>query len=407
MNEGPTLLALASRQVWPHILAIAHLRPSRLILLHSDDDESKKPAQHLKKLFEQRSTLMAKGSTQLEPIPHDDFAGIGRRLAAVTEALAPGAEVLVNFTGGNKLMATASFRWAEAEGRRSFYLERGNRLIWFEPPAEAGGAMETKMERIDGGLTDNLDPLALIRCQTLESEIEREGERLALTESGKGVSREQFMRRIENGADPLAEGWIDKQGRADRDAKEGDGLEYRTAAVLLKHGVPEVRRSVRLKILARTGESLPRPHAEIDLLFNWSGKLWLVDCKDRVSEGQLIGSLRQTLRREPSPNTSQLLDRIEQELERSATKVLKEDVVAINEIGGLRGQIVCVRRARLNRQAAAYAKRNSIEVVYKKELGEGIRRLLFADRPASSESLAKLSALGNFQERGIQERSHR
>ncbi len=31
-----TLLSLASRQIWPHILAVVYLKPARLILLHPE-----------------------------------------------------------------------------------------------------------------------------------------------------------------------------------------------------------------------------------------------------------------------------------------------------------------------------------------------------------------------------------
>jgi len=40
-----TLLTLATKQIWPHVLAVAHLNPNRVILLHSVDTvESKGPA---------------------------------------------------------------------------------------------------------------------------------------------------------------------------------------------------------------------------------------------------------------------------------------------------------------------------------------------------------------------------
>jgi len=31
------LLSLASKQIWPQVLAVAHLKPERFFLLHSDD----------------------------------------------------------------------------------------------------------------------------------------------------------------------------------------------------------------------------------------------------------------------------------------------------------------------------------------------------------------------------------
>jgi len=43
-----TLLSLASKQIWPQVLAVAHVKPERLVVLHSEDiPESKGPAQRL------------------------------------------------------------------------------------------------------------------------------------------------------------------------------------------------------------------------------------------------------------------------------------------------------------------------------------------------------------------------
>ena len=70
-NNGMTLVCLASRQVWPYILIAMHLKPSRLVLLHNQDtDESKRPAQRLKKLFDQQRNIVGPGQTKLELVPH-------------------------------------------------------------------------------------------------------------------------------------------------------------------------------------------------------------------------------------------------------------------------------------------------------------------------------------------------
>ena len=385
-RSGLTLLSLASRQVWPHILAVAHLKPSRLILLHSDDaDESRRPAERLKKFFDQRSRIIARGTTQLEVIPHDDFTAVEQRLGALEERLNLGENCALNFTGGNKLMATAAFRWAAEHGVKSFYLERGNRLTWFEP---SGHGLATRSQRLDGAITNSLDPVALLRCQLLASEVEREGERLTLGRSGETLSEDEFLERIRNGS---LDGLMEKTGHGDRESKEGDRLELAAAVVLLKLGVAEVRRSLRLKVNTPAGVSSRLPHAEIDLLFNWNGRLWLVDCKDRLSEDDLMVRLRRALGPRISDAARSLLDRIGGELEISQTKVLKEDLIAINDIGGLLGQVVCVRKSRLPDEAHAYARRNRIEVVHKEEVFEGFRRLLHPERSPSPDQIAELA----------------
>ena len=387
-SSGVTLLSLASRQIWPHILAVAHLKPSRLILLHSDDgDESKRPAQRLKKFFDDRSQIIGRGSTRLQRIPHDDFSAVERGLGELEKHLMTGADCTLNFTGGNKLMATAAFRWATAHRVRSFYLERGNLLTWFEP---SDHGLATRREKLDGRITNSLDPVALLRCQLLASEVEREGEKLTLSESGKALSESDFQTRLRSGS---INELMDKVGYADRENKKGDTLELVTAAALLKLGVAEVRRSLRLKVNTPSGISSRLPHAEIDLLFNWNGRLWLVDCKDRISEEKLVQQLRRELRISLSGNAAELLLRIEDELKISQTKVLKEDLIAINDIGGLLGQVVCVRKRPLPDEAHAYARRNRIEVIQKEEVFEGFRRLLYPERPPSSDQIAKLEGM--------------
>src|SRR5437016_340923 len=106
-----TLLSLASKQIWPHVLSVAHLKPERVFLLHSEDTvESKGPALRLKRFFDD-SGLVPRGATHLETIPHDDFSAIESRFDEIIPKNQLNLEeCLVNFTGGNKLMATAVFR---------------------------------------------------------------------------------------------------------------------------------------------------------------------------------------------------------------------------------------------------------------------------------------------------------
>jgi len=114
------LLSLASKQIWPHVLTAAHLKPARLFLLHTEDtSESSDPARRLKRFFD-NGDLVPKGNTRLERIPHDDFTAIERALDDLqTSQKLSLSECCLNFTGGNKLMATAAFRWATRRGLSS------------------------------------------------------------------------------------------------------------------------------------------------------------------------------------------------------------------------------------------------------------------------------------------------
>jgi hypothetical protein len=382
-----TLLSLASRQIWPQVLAIAHLKPTRVFLLHSEDAaESKGPAQRLKRFFDD-SGLVPKGGTRLELVSDSDFDAIERRLDELQRVhQLPLADCSVNFTGGNKLMATAAFRWG-ARHARAFYLERRNQLTWFTAP---DGRMATRAEQLDGHCTDSLDPVALLRCQLDASEVQRPGQTIVLSESGRRLGGADFFRRIQNGND--ARTWLRITGEADRDTKDGDALEFAAAAVLLKLGVHRVQRSLRLKVKATQQTGTRLPHAEIDLLFTWGGRLWLVDSKDRKAAEDLVENLRRCLHRPTSPNAEDLLDRIQKELSIGQTKVMKEDLLAVREAGGLLGSVVCVRKAELPEEVLQFARRNNIAVVRKAELVEGLRNLLFPNRPADGGDIAGLAA---------------
>ncbi len=48
-----TPISLASKQIWPQVLAVLHLRPQRLVLVHSaEESESKRPAERLRAMLE-------------------------------------------------------------------------------------------------------------------------------------------------------------------------------------------------------------------------------------------------------------------------------------------------------------------------------------------------------------------
>ncbi len=385
-----TLLSLASRQIWPQVLAVAHLnpKPSRILLLHSDDAaESKGPAQRVKRFFD-ASGLVPPGTARMEPVSDTDFAAIERRLDEIQVShQLPLAECVLNFTGGNKLMAMAAFRWAAKRGVRTFYLERRNQVTWFEPRE---GEMTTRLERVDGHLTDDLDPVELLRCQLDASVVERPGQKLTLNDPGRTAAGQRRFEAFTDGADPRA--WLLISGEADREDKEGDRLEFTVAAVLLALGVKQVQRSLRLKVKSSHQVSTRSPHAEIDLLFVWDGRLWLVDCKDRRPVEDLASSLRRLLKPPLHPQADKLLGMIQSQLAIGQIKALKEDLLAVREAGGLLGSVVCARAAELPGEVLQFARLNGIAVVVKRELVAGFQALLFPTEPANLSDLADLQA---------------
>lgn len=384
-----TLLSLASKQVWPHILSVTQIKPERLVLLHSDDaNESRLPAQRLKRFFDRHGPV-PQGRIKLEPLSDSDFSSIERRLDELTAAQSWNlAECVMNVTGGNKLMATAAFRWAARRGVRTFYLERRNKITWFD---FRDGEIITTSDTLNGHVTDGFDPVALLRCQVDASEVEREGETLTLNRAAQDMDADKLFTQLGSGGD--AQKHLDVSGTADRDVKVGDSLEYITAAILLKLGVRRVQRSLRLKVKSAPGVGTNLPHAEIDLLFTWDGKLWLVDCKDRKSPESLIKGLRQELTNQIlSQQAKDLLARISKELSIGQTKVMKEDLIAVHETGGLLGQVVCVRKTEPDGEVAQFAKHNKVEIVPKSRLTESWLSLLFPNAKPDAAQLQDLAS---------------
>ncbi|OQW96234.1 MAG: hypothetical protein BWK77_05780 [Verrucomicrobia bacterium A1] len=356
-----TILSLASEQSWPQILAVAHYRPSELVLLHSDDSErSAAPARRLKEFFE-RSGLMAPRSIRLETLSYNDFGSVEQTLDALKLDLSGCA---LHFTGGNKLMATAAFRWATRRGVPSFYIERNHDIVCFEP--RDGDVVTHPREKLNVHLTDGLDPLLLVRCQMAAGEIERDGQSLTWERGALRIS-----------------------GEADRDEKEGDRLEFETAETLLRLGVKIVRRSARLKVSSAGGVSSRRPVAEIDLLFNYAGRLWLVDCKDAIRTEWMADGLKPYLDLS-QPKARKLFDDVRNALTMKQTKVLKEDILHVKEIAGLLGQAVAVRRHLPDPEVRQFARDHGVAFVHSKSLRADFETLLHPNRPADEADLASL-----------------
>ncbi len=383
-----TLLSLASKQIWPQVLAVLHTRPERFILFHSAEEaESKRPAERLKELLESSRSLGA-GGVFLRPVPHDRFQGVVDAFASAAEEYAlDDSNCEVNLTGGNKLMAMAAAEWCRLAGVRCFYLERDLRVFPFLP--KGSDLLPQESFQLDPHLARQLEPLALLRCQLGSAEVTGTGQRLTLNERGRSLPESEFG--------PLLQKRQDFRKFLAWDVPElqdqpGFALEFATAVALLKLGVPVVQRSVRLvpRVLRGSG----REEGELDLVFNWGGKLWVVDCKDWLPAENKVDRLRNEILRQITPDgrLTELLDKLAEELRERELHPLKEDLLAVAEAGGLLGRAICVRHSPLRLQAAEFARSRNVPVVLKDRLIPGLRPILFPNEPASLDQLRALAA---------------
>ncbi len=365
------LFTIASKQIWPQVLSILHLKPEQVYLFHSEDkSESLQPAQRLKRFFDD-SNIVQKGNTKMCKIPHDDFLAVETMLEEVRSKNNLSCDSLVlNFTGGNKLMATAAFRWAVKYFIKSFYLEKGNKIFWFEPKNEE---VITNLENLNPHIADELDPVEILRCQLETSDIERKGEIIQLTKEGIDIPSEKMFRIIENGS--FQKEWINRIEPIEDEDKEGDNLEFQTAAVLLKLGVRKLRRSTRLKSKGEDKVSIKNPHSEIDLLFVWNGKLWTVDCKDTIGEEEICSNFYKEIRNMPG-RAKVLWNRIRDIVENRPYIQLKVDIATVREVGGLYGSVIWVRKKGLNDEIKQFARRNSVYLVNKRTIASELAEIL-------------------------------
>jgi hypothetical protein len=385
-----TLLSLASKQIWPQVLGFLHLnpRPDRLVLLHTDEEgESAGPARRLKELFIGQH-LLTENAVELARVPHDHFGNIVEGLAASAERLGlDESNCRVHFTGGNKLMALAAAEWCRLAGTPCFYLERDLRVFPFLP--RGTDLLPQESFQLDPHLAREIEPLALLRCQLGSAEVVGTGQRLTLNERGHHLPEIEFgplLRKDEDFRKFLE--W----DVPERDDNPGFALEFATAVALLRLGVPVVQRSVRLvpKVMRGSG----REEGELDLVFNWGGKLWVVDCKDRRSAESKVDQLRTEMLRQLTPDQrlTELLDKLGQELRERDLHPLKEDLLAVSEVGGLLGRAICVRRSPLPLQAEEFARSRKVPVVLKDRLISDLRPILFPNEPASLDQLRALGA---------------
>lgn len=387
-----TLFTFASRQIWPQVLGWLHLqpRPERLVLFHTDEEgESAGPAKRLRDLFSEQG-LLPISHVEFVVVPHDSFGRIIDTIASTAERHdLDGTRCRFNLTGGNKLMAMAGAEWCRLTDTPAFYLERDLKVFPFQ--VVQGDLIQQESYKLDPHLAKSLEPLGLLRCQLGNSDVVNSGQQLTLNDKGRELSDEDVSRMIRSGEDLSTCLLWDVPETKDN---HGFALEYATAVVLLRLGVPVVQRSIRLIPKVSRGSGLQE--GELDLVFNWAGKLWVVDCKDRRSAENRVGRLRQEIQSQgiSTPRLEELLNGVADELRERDLHPLKEDLLAVAEVGGLLGKALCVRSRPLPVQALEFANSRGLDVVLKDRLIMDLRSKLFPNEPASMEQLKALASVG-------------
>jgi hypothetical protein len=369
-----TLLTFASRQTWPQVHALLDQTPTRLVLFHSDDlAESKRPAERVREFAIATGRLTAE-AIELIQVPTTDLKGLEDAIADTAARLELGENnCQFHLTGGNKLMALAAFDWCRSAGSPCFYIEKEQKVIAFAPGE--GGLEQRPLRTLNENLAVSVDPLDMVRCQLDAAEVVDSGQLLTLNAEGERFPWQEIGPRLEDVRYDFRR-LLQVEG-SEPPERAGDRLELATAVAILKNGIPRVRRGIRTVSARRSANG--RDEGEHDLVFNWRGRLWIVDCKDRVGPERRIEKLRAELAKGfVSDQIRTLLDDLEQELRDKELKTLKEDLQAVAEAGGLNGKTIVVRREDLPVQARDFARSRKMDVVLRGHLFQQMQKCLFA-----------------------------
>jgi hypothetical protein len=369
------MLTFVSKQLWPQFLALAAYAPQRLVLLHSDQKtESAGPAERLRE-FAIEVHGMRPESVELVEVSSSNVGQLRDEIGEVAERLElDGSNCVFNLTGGIKLMTMAGAGWCQDAGSPCFYIESNNQLFEFvNDGRDLRQSPQRDLAREVAGKAATWDPAAVVRYQLDAADVVDPGQLLTLNEKGKRWHENELGSWLTKRMD--FRGFLQMDG-SEPEAREGDDLELATAIVLLKLGVPQIRRGIRTTARQRSRDG--NDEGEMDLVFIRDGRLWVVDCKDRHSPEERLDALRNELVRTHgiSPRTKELLDRLASELQDKELKTLKEDLSTVAEAGGLKAQALIVRRGKLPTQAMDYARGRRMEVVLKDHLVRDLKKVL-------------------------------
>ena len=170
-------------------------------------------------------------------------------------------------------------------------------MLWFR--FSNGQTSAESPITLDPAVANSLDAIELLKCQLGAGVLQSSGQCLRLNEKGKNIPLREITTQLRKDTRLDHDGfdfrkWLEIEPDKTGEAREGDNLEYVVAVMLLRIGPRQVYRSVEL-----------RPHiysqlteGELDLVFNWNGRLWVVDCKDKTSGKQKLESLKTALLKE-------------------------------------------------------------------------------------------------------------
>lgn len=145
----------------------------------------------------------------------------------------------------------------------------------------------------------------------------------------------------------------------------GERFELMVALALLKLGVEQVAHRVELS--SRDSQAREHKHAELDLVFIWPGRLWVVECKDHEKserKGRRIwDSLKRNVRlKELDVDEQAFVDELGGMIRRRYRKTSKERILAAQECGGALAQVIFTVRGEPSGDVREFAESNRLHI---------------------------------------------
>jgi hypothetical protein len=282
------------------------------------------------------------------------------------------SSVLLNATGGQRLMTAAATEWARLRGATLLFLDRARDITRLRFANNQWNAVQ---ERASIDAIHRWDPKVLLELSG--QSIAHPGQWITLTPQGteRGIDHlrselqqptrerlQELLRRVDS-PDPI-----------EIDGKHGTLAELAAAIWILRAGVPSLRTGLKVQIRPETQGVADE---ELDALFCHGGRLWLAEVKDQkqptVTKRRLLHWLSDT---GAPADLSRDLHILFDQLNESAMASLKLDLLAARRFGGIQAEVIRITKKPLVDVVQGFAAHHKIHCALAHELHSQIPLIL-------------------------------
>lgn len=314
------LITIASEQVWPQIVPVYHLINKdktifdKIIIVHSHNTaRSEEPAKRLETFIKEHKLSKEIYLQQVEE--ETDFSEPLNNLVSKLDITAADDDVYVNLTCGTKIMSIILSTWGTQKGYTLFYTYNGSKLQLYKRTSN-NILDNVGTEDIDVSITNDIDPIEIVTLQCGEDYID---------DVGNFYEDYNTMKK--------------KMG-SPKQYTDGIHLEEEIVNYFINSKI-KYRHSVRLK-----SSKASVPHEEIDVLLNFNGSLWVIECKMKKIIQDWGNCIRSCLKEDYNniqpENIKNLIKKIEKEIGTNLAMQYKADIFSAKKISGINAKVLWI-----------------------------------------------------------------